>query len=189
MVCFVLKTITCNTSLARRECYYYGSCGRYLPPRVNLTRIEYSLKQEETIMSWLITLEDLSAQEDNLYQVISLQEKKSAINNNNILNRQIPRMRIRPRQLDRISIHTRGQFSFWQAVSELQSNTCAHCSCPVSVQVWRRAAIAAAAARSYTWTISWLGFGLSDQLLLMHSPWGKVLYPLFGYLAQGLLPE
>jgi hypothetical protein len=33
------------------------------------------------------------------------------------------------------------------------------------------------------WTISWLGFGLSDQLLLMRYPWGKVRYPLFGYLA------
>ena len=64
---FVLKTITCNTSLARRECWYYGSYRRYLPPCVNLTRIEYSGKQEETLMSWLITLEDLSAQEDNLY--------------------------------------------------------------------------------------------------------------------------
>jgi hypothetical protein len=41
--------------------------GRYLPPRVNLTRIEYSGKQEETLMSCQITLEDLSAQEDNLY--------------------------------------------------------------------------------------------------------------------------
>jgi hypothetical protein len=43
------------------------ACGRYLPPRVNLTRIEYSGKQEETLMSWLITLVDLLAQEDNLY--------------------------------------------------------------------------------------------------------------------------
>jgi hypothetical protein len=64
---FLLKTITCNTSLARRECRYYGSCRRYLPPRVNLARIEYSGKQEETLMSWLITLEDMSTQEDNLY--------------------------------------------------------------------------------------------------------------------------
>ena len=64
---FVLKTITCNTSLARREFWYYGSCERYLPPHVNLTRIEYSGKQEETLMSWLITLEDMLAQEDNLY--------------------------------------------------------------------------------------------------------------------------
>ena len=63
-------------------CLYYGSYGRYLPPCVNLTRIEYYGKQEETLMSWLIALEDLSAQEDNLYYVISLQEKKSGINNN-----------------------------------------------------------------------------------------------------------
>jgi hypothetical protein len=49
----------------------------------------------------------------------------------------------------------------------------------------RRAAIAAAAASSYVlaWNISWLGFGLSDQLLLVRYPWGKVCYPLFGYLA------
>ena len=32
-------------------------------------------------------------------------------------------------------------------------------------------------------TVSWLGFGLSDQLFVMHYPWGKVRYPLFGYLA------
>jgi hypothetical protein len=49
------------------ECLYYGSCRRYLPPHVNLTTIEYSGKQEETLMSWIITLEDISAQEDNLY--------------------------------------------------------------------------------------------------------------------------
>jgi hypothetical protein len=44
---------------------------------------------------------------------------------------------------------------------------------------------AAAAASSYVlaWNISWLGFGLSDQLLLVRYPWGKVRYPLFGYLA------
>jgi hypothetical protein len=41
--------------------------GGILPPRVNLMRIDYSGKQEETLMSWLITLEDTSAQEDNLY--------------------------------------------------------------------------------------------------------------------------
>jgi hypothetical protein len=33
------------------------------------------------------------------------------------------------------------------------------------------------------WNISWLGFGLSDQLLLVRYPWGKVHYSLFGYLA------
>ena len=41
---FVHKTITYNTSLDRRECWYYGSYKRYLPPRVNLTRIEDSGK-------------------------------------------------------------------------------------------------------------------------------------------------
>jgi hypothetical protein len=94
-------------------------------------------------------------------------------------------MRSRPRQLARITINTGGQSSFWQAVSELQSNTCVHCSAQFCVQVWRRAAGAAAAASSYilAWNISWLGFGLSDQLLLVHYPWGKVRYPLFGYLA------
>jgi hypothetical protein len=33
------------------------------------------------------------------------------------------------------------------------------------------------------WTISWLGFGLSDQLLLVRYPWRKMSYTLFGYLA------
>jgi hypothetical protein len=43
---------------------------------------------------------------------------------------------------------------------------------------------AAAARRSrLAWTISWLGFGLFDQLLLVCYSWGKVRYPLFGYLA------
>jgi hypothetical protein len=94
-------------------------------------------------------------------------------------------MRSRPRQLARIGINTRGQSSFWQAVSELQSTTCAHCSTQFCAQVWRRDAIAVvAASRSrLAWTISWLGFGLSDQLLLVRYPWGKVRYPLFGYLA------
>jgi hypothetical protein len=79
---FVIKTITFNTSLSRRECLYYGSYRRYLPPHVNLTRIEYSRKQEETLIDWLITLEDKSAQGNDLYSVISLQEKKSTKGNN-----------------------------------------------------------------------------------------------------------
>jgi hypothetical protein len=40
---------------------------RYLPPRVNLTKIEDSEKKEKTLMSCLITLEVLSGQEDTLY--------------------------------------------------------------------------------------------------------------------------
>jgi hypothetical protein len=94
-------------------------------------------------------------------------------------------MRSWPRQLARITINTGGKSSFWQAVSELQSNTYVHCSAQFCAQVWRRAAIAAAAAsRSHlSWTISWSGFVLFDQLLLVRYPWGKERYPLFGYLA------
>jgi hypothetical protein len=95
-------------------------------------------------------------------------------------------MRSRPRQLARISINTGGQSSFWQAFSELQSNTCAHCSCLVCVQVWRRAAVAAAATRKFRfWLGLSLGYGfdyLSSSCLVCY-PWRKVHYPLFGYLA------
>jgi hypothetical protein len=44
-------------------------------------------------------------------------------------------------------------------------------------------AVVVASRSRLAWTISWLGFGLSDQLLLVRYPWGKVCYPLFGYLA------
>jgi hypothetical protein len=56
---------------------------------------------------------------------------------------------------------------------------------PSLVRRFEESFIAAVAASRYvwSWTISWLGFGLSDQLLLMRYPWGKVRYPLFGYLA------
>jgi hypothetical protein len=52
-------------------------------------------------------------------------------------------------------------------------------------QVWRRVAGAAAAAASFSFglDISWLGFGLSDQLFVMRYPWGLMRYSLFGYLA------
>jgi hypothetical protein len=95
-------------------------------------------------------------------------------------------MRSRPRQLARISINTGGQSSFWQAFSELQNSTCAHYSCLVCAQVWRRVVIAAAAASKFRfWLGLSLGYGL-DYLInscLVHYPWGKVRYPLFGYLA------
>jgi hypothetical protein len=57
--------------------------------------------------------------------------------------------------------------------------------CPILCVGLRRVVGAAATASSYVmaWNISWLGFGLSDQLLLVCYPWGKVHYPLFGYLA------
>jgi hypothetical protein len=99
------------------------------------------------------------------------------------MNKQIPRMRSQPRQLVRISINTRGQFSFWQVVSELQSSNLCALQCLVLCAGLRRASIVAATtSRScLAWTNSWLGFGLSDQLLLMRYPWGKVRYPLFGF--------
>jgi hypothetical protein len=42
---------------------------------------------------------------------------------------------------------------------------------------------------SFGLNISWLGFGTSDQLFVMRYPWGLMRYFLFGYLAQGFLPE
>ena len=42
---------------------------------------------------------------------------------------------------------------------------------------------------SFVLNISWLGFGTSDHLFVMRYPSGLMRYSLFGYLAQGLLPE
>jgi hypothetical protein len=52
-------------------------------------------------------------------------------------------------------------------------------------QVWRRVAGAAAAEEVSVFglDISWLGFGLSDQLFVMRYPWGEMRCSLFGYLA------
>jgi hypothetical protein len=50
----------------------------------------------ETLMSWLITLEAFSAQEEIYIGLLAFQEKKSARINNNILNRHIPRKRSQP---------------------------------------------------------------------------------------------
>jgi hypothetical protein len=95
-------------------------------------------------------------------------------------------MRSRPRQFASFSINTGGQSSLWQTFSELQSNTCAHCSCPVYAQVWRRASVAVAAASKFWFSLGLsLGYGL-DYLIsscLVRYLWGKVRYPLFGYLA------
>jgi hypothetical protein len=66
-----------------------------------------------------------------------------------------------------------------------------HCSAQFCAQVWRRVVGATVVASSYVFAsnISWIGFGLSDHILLVRYPWGKVCYPLFGYLAYSLLPE
>ena len=141
-------------------------------------------------MSWLITLEALSAQEDNLYQAISLQKKKSAKINNNILNRHIPRKRSRPQKIGRITINTGRQFSF---VTSQNCSSAIWCALQLqsSAQVWRRVAGAAVVAASFSigLDISWLGFGTSDQSFVLRYPWGEMRCSLFGYLAQGLLPE
>jgi hypothetical protein len=76
-------------------------------------------------------------------------------------------MRSRPRQLARISINTRGQCSFWQAFSELQisfvrtavSQFVHKFGGELSLQLLQLADYVLA------WTISWLWFGLFDQLL------------------------
>ena len=95
-------------------------------------------------------------------------------------------MRSRSRQLARISINTGGQSSFWQAFSELQSNTCVNCNCLVFASVWRSVAIAATAASRFRfWLRLSLGYGL-DYLInscLVRYPSGNVRYPLFDYLA------
>ena len=56
------------------------------------------------------------------------------------------------------------------------------------MQVWRRVVIAVVAARRsrLAWTMSWLGFGLSDQLFLDALSLGKGALPLFGYLRSSL---
>jgi hypothetical protein len=94
-------------------------------------------------------------------------------------------MRSQPRELAKISINIGGQSSFWQAFSKLQSITFVHCSCLVCVKVWRRVDIVATVASIFQfWLGLSLGYGL-DYLIssfLVHCPWGKVNYPLFGYL-------
>jgi hypothetical protein len=60
-----------------------------------------------------------------------------------------------------------------------------HTAVPSFVHKFEESSGAVVAASSYVlaWNISWLGFGLSDHILLVCYPWGKVRYPLFGYLA------
>jgi hypothetical protein len=87
----------------------------------------------ETLMSWLITLEALSAQEEIYIRLLAFQEKKSARINNNILNRHIPRKRSRPQQTGRITINTGRQFSF------VTSQDCSFPSwCALQLQLVRR---------------------------------------------------
>jgi hypothetical protein len=124
-------------------------------------------------MSWLITLEALSVEEENLYLAISLQEKKLTRINNNILNKHIPRRRNWPQQTGRITINTGHQFSF-DSISELQFPSWCALQLQSGAQVWRRVAGAAEATTSFSigLDISWLGFGTYDHSFVMRYPWG-----------------
>jgi hypothetical protein len=79
----------------------------------------------------------------------------------------VPRMRSRPRQSARFSINTGGQSSFWPAFSKLQSSLV----CTAVSQFVRKSGgelslqLLQLADFVLAWTISWLWFGLSDQLL------------------------
>ena len=82
------------------------------------------------------------------------------------------------------TINTRRQFSFDTSHNCRQKLVCTAvpslvhmCGGELQVQMLQLAVSVLA------WTISWLGFGLSDQLLLVRYPWSKMRYTLFGYLA------
>ena len=101
-------------------------------------------------------------------------------------------MRSWPKQLAKISINTGGQSSFWQAFSELQSSLVRTVVSQFCAQVWRRVVVVAAATSRFRfWLGLSLGYGLDYSIssCLVRYPWEKVCYPLFGYLAQGLLLE
>ena len=143
-------------------------------------------------MSWLITLEALLAQEDNLYQAISLQEKKSARNNNNILNRHLSRRRSRPQQ--NWQNHYKYRVSVLIChISELQFCSLVRTAVAVLCAGLEEELVHLQQKQqqdlSFGLNISWLGFGTSDQYFVFLYPWGEMCYSLFGYLAQGLLPE
>jgi Fe-S-cluster-containing dehydrogenase component len=93
-----------------------------------------------------------------------------------------PRMRSHPRQSARNSINTGDQSSFWPTFSELQKHTCAHCSLPVCVQVWRRYVVAAGATSIFQfWLGLSLGYGLeylisSCYYFLVRYPWREVCH-------------
>jgi hypothetical protein len=76
-------------------------------------------------------------------------------------------MRSRPRQLARISINTGGQSSFWQAFSELQSSLVRTAVSQFVRKSGGELSLQLLQLADYVlaWTISWLWFGLSDQLL------------------------
>jgi hypothetical protein len=76
-------------------------------------------------------------------------------------------MRSRPRQFVSFSINTGGQSSFWQAFSELQSSLVRTAVSQFVCKFGEELSLQLLQLADYVlaWTISWLWFGLSDQLL------------------------
>ena len=147
MVCFVLKSITCKYLSNQEGVLILWQLWEVFTPDEN-RRLR---KARETLMSWLITLEALSTQEDNLYQAISLQEKKSARNNNNILNRHYPEGEVGPSKSGRTSINTGHQFSFVTSQDCSFPSWCA-LQLQFGAQVWRRVAgVVVVAVSSQFW--------------------------------------
>ena len=95
-----------------------------------------------------------------------------------------PEGEVGPNKSGRSTINTGCQFSFdtsqnyrEQLVRTAVPSLVCTCGGELQVQLLQLVVLVLA------WTIYWLGFGLSDQLLLMHYPWRKMRYTLFGYLA------
>ena len=76
-------------------------------------------------------------------------------------------MRSRPRKFASFSINTGGQSSFWQAFSELQSSLVCTTVSQFVCKFGGELSLQMLELTDYvlSWTISWLWFGLSDQLL------------------------
>ena len=95
-----------------------------------------------------------------------------------------PEGEVGPNKSGRTSINTGRQFSFdtsqncrQQLVRIAVPSLVCTCAGELQVQLLQLAVSVLA------WTISWLGFGLSDHLFVMGYPRGKVPCPLFGYLS------
>ena len=93
-------------------------------------------------------------------------------------------MRSWPRKYTIFSINIGGQSSIWQAFSELQQQTCAHCSWAVLCASSGEVVPASLQFRSSVG----LNFGLSDQFCssscLVRYPWREV-----HYLVQAIQPR
>ena len=88
-------------------------------------------------------------------------------------------MRSRLRKLAKISINIGGQSSFWQAFSELQSSLMRTAVSQFVHKFGGELLLELLQLADYVldWTISWLTFGLSDQLLFGALSLGKGVLP------------